>query len=265
MILVFMLLLRESQECIPFLKNKQPPNPLLLHWLLLPCQNDFFSSHVLQHVWDDSCSAWHSDWMVSGEGRAWALFERWDVLKQFIIYWFWVLFLLQGALVKTDEQEVINFLLTTEIIPLCLRIMESGSELSKTVPFFVLIKTLCCSSLTDQTASALQSWLLYCCKCWDKPGWRFYLLKNQTDQDLRLSDWPGISWLLMHLQSSHLVHSALCLSLFFSQRRQELCTVLHFLLSLNFHWVKHLLPAGRLFNSGADLKRALHKGCPLSG
>lgn len=136
MILVFMLLLRESQECIPFLKNKQPPNPLLLHWLLLPCQNDFFSSHVLQHVWDDSCSAWHSDWMVSGEGRAWALFERWDVLKQFIIYWFWVLFLLQGALVKTDEQEVINFLLTTEIIPLCLRIMESGSELSKTVPFF---------------------------------------------------------------------------------------------------------------------------------
>ncbi|XP_035226127.1 CCR4-NOT transcription complex subunit 9-like isoform X3 [Stegodyphus dumicola] len=37
-----------------------------------------------------------------------------------------------GALVKTDEQEVINFLLSTEIIPLCLRIMESGSELSKT-------------------------------------------------------------------------------------------------------------------------------------
>jgi len=36
-------------------------------------------------------------------------------------------------LLQTDEQEVINFLLTTEIIPLCLRIMESGSELSKTV------------------------------------------------------------------------------------------------------------------------------------
>lgn len=35
--------------------------------------------------------------------------------------------------VQTDEAEVINFLLTTEIIPLCLRIMESGSELSKTV------------------------------------------------------------------------------------------------------------------------------------
>jgi len=36
---------------------------------------------------------------------------------------------------QTDEQEVINFLLTTEIIPLCLKIMESGSELSKTVTF----------------------------------------------------------------------------------------------------------------------------------
>ena len=34
---------------------------------------------------------------------------------------------------QTDEPEVINFLLSTEIIPLCLRIMESGSELSKTV------------------------------------------------------------------------------------------------------------------------------------
>ena len=28
---------------------------------------------------------------------------------------------------------MINFLLQTEIIPLCLRIMETGSELSKTV------------------------------------------------------------------------------------------------------------------------------------
>ncbi|XP_054712426.1 CCR4-NOT transcription complex subunit 9-like [Uloborus diversus] len=47
-----------------------------------------------------------------------------------------------GALVKTDEQEVINFLLSTEIIPLCLRIMESGSELSKTVATFILQKIL---------------------------------------------------------------------------------------------------------------------------
>lgn len=47
-----------------------------------------------------------------------------------------------GALVKTDEQDVINFLLTTEIIPLCLKIMETGSELSKTVATFILQKIL---------------------------------------------------------------------------------------------------------------------------
>lgn len=45
---------------------------------------------------------------------------------------------------KTDEQEVINFLLTTEIIPLCLRIMESGSELSKTVCAFNLMDSTLC-------------------------------------------------------------------------------------------------------------------------
>lgn len=47
-----------------------------------------------------------------------------------------------GALIKTDEQEVINFLLNTEIIPLGLRIMESGSELSKTLATFILQKLL---------------------------------------------------------------------------------------------------------------------------
>ncbi|AQL04834.1 hypothetical protein ZEAMMB73_Zm00001d046678 [Zea mays] len=34
--------------------------------------------------------------------------------------------------VKVDDTEVISFLLQTEIIPLCLRTMEMGSELSKT-------------------------------------------------------------------------------------------------------------------------------------
>ncbi|GER54905.1 cell differentiation [Striga asiatica] len=38
-----------------------------------------------------------------------------------------------GALVKVDDTEVISFLLSTEIIPLCLRTMEMGSELSKTL------------------------------------------------------------------------------------------------------------------------------------
>ncbi|KAH3743195.1 cell differentiation protein [Pelomyxa schiedti] len=47
-----------------------------------------------------------------------------------------------GALVKVDDAEVISFLLTTEIIPLCLRIMETGSELSKTVATFIVQKIL---------------------------------------------------------------------------------------------------------------------------
>lgn len=41
-----------------------------------------------------------------------------------------------------DDSEVIDFLLSTEIIPLCLRIMETGSELSKTVATFIVQKIL---------------------------------------------------------------------------------------------------------------------------
>ncbi|CAJ0643525.1 4622_t:CDS:2 [Entrophospora sp. SA101] len=47
-----------------------------------------------------------------------------------------------GALVKNDNPDVISFLLSTEIIPLCLRIMETGSELSKTVAIFIVQKIL---------------------------------------------------------------------------------------------------------------------------
>lgn len=47
-----------------------------------------------------------------------------------------------GALVKNDSQDVITFLLRTDIVPLCLRIMESSSELSKTVAIFILQKIL---------------------------------------------------------------------------------------------------------------------------
>jgi CCR4-NOT transcription complex subunit 9 len=43
-----------------------------------------------------------------------------------------------GALVKIDDPKVINFLLHTEIIPLSLRIMDRGSELSKTVATFII-------------------------------------------------------------------------------------------------------------------------------
>ncbi|CAN6805858.1 unnamed protein product [Brassica oleracea] len=47
-----------------------------------------------------------------------------------------------GALVKVDDTEVIKFLLKTEIVPLCLRTMEMGSELSKTVATFIVQKVL---------------------------------------------------------------------------------------------------------------------------
>ncbi|XP_047338422.1 CCR4-NOT transcription complex subunit 9-like [Impatiens glandulifera] len=47
-----------------------------------------------------------------------------------------------GALVKVDDTDVISFLLSTEIIPLCLRTMEMGSELSKTVATFIVQKIL---------------------------------------------------------------------------------------------------------------------------
>jgi CCR4-NOT transcription complex subunit 9 len=43
---------------------------------------------------------------------------------------------------QNDNSSVINFLLSTEIIPLCLRIMETGSELSKTVAIFIVQKIL---------------------------------------------------------------------------------------------------------------------------
>ena len=48
-------------------------------------------------------------------------------------------------------------MLTTEIIPLCLRIMESGSELSKTVATFILQKIL-----IDDTS------LYYICQTYDR-------------------------------------------------------------------------------------------------
>ncbi|CAO3659084.1 hypothetical protein INT44_008355 [Umbelopsis vinacea] len=64
-----------------------------------------------------------------------------------------------GALVKNDNPDVINFLLSTEIIPLCLRIMETGSELSKTVAIFIVQKIL-----LDETG------LLYICQTYE----RFY-------------------------------------------------------------------------------------------
>jgi CCR4-NOT transcription complex subunit 9 len=45
-----------------------------------------------------------------------------------------------GALVKADNPDVITFLLHTDVIPMCLRIMENGHELSQTVAIFIMQK-----------------------------------------------------------------------------------------------------------------------------
>jgi CCR4-NOT transcription complex subunit 9 len=47
-----------------------------------------------------------------------------------------------GALVKEHSADVISFLVTNEIIPLCLRIIETGEELSKTLAIFIVQKIL---------------------------------------------------------------------------------------------------------------------------
>lgn len=47
-----------------------------------------------------------------------------------------------GALVKNDSWQVVAFLLSTEIIPLCLRIIESSSGISKTVALYIVLRIL---------------------------------------------------------------------------------------------------------------------------
>lgn len=56
-----------------------------------------------------------------------------------------------------DDSEVISFLLQTEIIPLCLRIMETGSQLSKTVSMF--------SSITCDAYEAHMTFATMCMPC----------------------------------------------------------------------------------------------------
>ena len=85
---------------------------------------------------------------------------------------------------QTDEQDVINFLLTTEIIPLCLRIMESGSELSKTVATFILQKIL-----LDETG------LSYICQTFERFSHVSTVLVSWFDYDemWRCDYWPCYS------------------------------------------------------------------------
>ncbi|KAJ1853910.1 RNA-binding protein, CCR4-NOT complex subunit Rcd1 [Coemansia sp. RSA 2703] len=47
-----------------------------------------------------------------------------------------------GALVKYDNHEVISFFVTTEFLPLCLKIMDIGSELCKVVATFIFQKII---------------------------------------------------------------------------------------------------------------------------
>lgn len=47
-----------------------------------------------------------------------------------------------GALVKSDDPFIINYLLSTEIFPLCLRIMEQAVEISKIISTFIVQKLL---------------------------------------------------------------------------------------------------------------------------
>jgi CCR4-NOT transcription complex subunit 9 len=85
-----------------------------------------------------------------------------------------------GAFVKVDDPEVIRFLLQTEIIPLCLKIMDSRSDLSKTVATFILQRILLddtglsyiCHTFErfNTVSNALRKMVL------DRPSWR--LLKH---------------------------------------------------------------------------------------
>ena len=90
---------------------------------------------------------------------------------------------------QNDNNTVIHFLLSTEIIPLCLRIMETGSELSKTVAIFIVQKIL-----LDETG------LTYICHTYE----RFYavgtVLSNMVNQ---LVETPAVR-LLKHVVRCYL-------------------------------------------------------------
>jgi len=97
-----------------------------------------------------------------------------------------------GALVKMDDSDVISFLLQTEIIPLCLRIMDNGSELSKTVATFIIQKILlddmglnyiCATYERFSTVSSVLSKMVA-----ERPSGR--LLKHIVRCYLRLSENP---------------------------------------------------------------------------
>lgn len=88
-----------------------------------------------------------------------------------------------------DDSSVINFLLSTEIIPLCLRIMETGSELSKTVATFIVQKIL-----LDDTG------LAYICATYE----RFYAVSAVLSDMVTLTAEQPSPRLLKHIVRCYL-------------------------------------------------------------
>lgn len=110
-----------------------------------------------------------------------------------------------GALVKHDNPEITQFLLNTETMPLCLRIMETSTELSKTVAIFIIQKIITdkvgldymCHSYDRFTAIAKTlSIMVY--DLTEHPSHR--LLKHVVKCYLRLADNPSARvYLQQHL------------------------------------------------------------------
>lgn len=76
-----------------------------------------------------------------------------------------------------DDSDAINFLMQTEIIPLCLRIMKRGQELSRTVATFIVQKIL----LDDNGLS-------YICQT----GERFYAVLQKFSYNLLTAIFKGL-------------------------------------------------------------------------
>ncbi|XP_038888595.1 cell differentiation protein rcd1 isoform X2 [Benincasa hispida] len=94
-----------------------------------------------------------------------------------------------GALVKVDDKEVIYFLLKTEIVPYCLRCMDVGKGLSKTVATFIVQKIL-----------MNEEGLRYCCIIAD----RFFAITRALETMMeRLSEEPS-QRLLKHIVRCYL-------------------------------------------------------------
>ena len=48
-----------------------------------------------------------------------------------------------GSLVKSDQPEIIDYLLNADFVPLCLRILKFSQEISRTVAAFIIQKIIC--------------------------------------------------------------------------------------------------------------------------